>query len=103
MLLVMAELLWWYLLCSMQLIPNAWRVIIGCFSLMVRRGMEPGAWVFHAFFQVKAHHKSQRWWHVSPCGIQFFARPGKYLELEIMVLLRSFPNGMVIPMEMGRG
>lgn len=50
MLLGMEELLWWYQLCQAQLVPNAWRVIIGFFSLIDWHGMEPKAWVFYAFF-----------------------------------------------------
>lgn len=59
-------------------IPNAWRAIIGFFSLMVWHGMEPEAWVFHMFFLVKAHPRSQGWWNIFLCkGFSFMSSPSK--------------------------
>lgn len=46
--------------------------------------MEPRAWVFHAFFQVKAHSKSQGWWYISPCkGFDFLFGLAKMLSWEL--------------------
>lgn len=49
MLLAMANLLRWYNLCLAQLVPKAWRAIVGIFSLMVHHCVEPKARVFHYF------------------------------------------------------
>lgn len=94
-LLAMSDLLQRYNLCPVQLVSNAWRAIIGFFSLMVYHRMKPRAKVFHYFFHVKA---SQGWYYISPCKeFSFLASLAKLQGWKSWLFFMASPSSWLFP------